>query len=85
MWLPSEFLRFFVACEIFKRDVLDSAPRPPSPPVCLDSVPFCRSDLRGVSRGKGEGAGGVAVGSLDPTPRVATNTRGLSAAKVEHG
>lgn len=79
--LPSHFLCFFATCEIFKRDALDLALRPPSSPICLDSVSFCRSDLEG---GKG-GRGAVAEGMPGPTPRVATNTRGLSAAKVEHG
>lgn len=57
----------------------------------LRRLPFVWTACRFVAATSREwgvtGAGELCVwgGSLDPTPRVTTNTRGLSAAKVEHG
>lgn len=58
----------------------------------LRRLPFVWTACRFVAATSGEGGrveGGCSRGWVggcwDPTPRVATNTRGLSAAKVEHG
>lgn len=87
--LPSEFLLFFAAREIFKRDVLDSgaaasvASRLFGQRAVLSRRPPGRAGrCGGMVRMWGGGRKG---GLLEPTPRVATNTRGLSGAKVEHG